>query len=98
MKYLSIKQALADVAEFVTYIQSKYSFPYKLIVFGGSYPASLAIWARMQYPNLIHCAMVSSPTLNVQVENHGMYYWWCLVITNNKRLHFNFTVKKNFKK
>lgn len=48
--------------------------PYNLIAFGASYAGTLAIWARMHYPYLIHGAIVSSPLTRFEIENHGKFY------------------------
>ncbi|XP_036215070.2 putative serine protease F56F10.1 isoform X2 [Bactrocera oleae] len=70
LKFLSSKQALADVAHFIRSMNQKYSFSskQKWIVFGGSYPGSLAAWARQKYPHLIYGAISSSAPLLAKVD------------------------------
>lgn len=70
LAYLSSEQALADLANFVTAmkIQYKLSDTQKWIAFGGSYPGSLAAWAREKYPNLIYGAISSSGPLLAKVD------------------------------
>lgn len=58
LRFLSTEQALADVAHFVTHITSEDVTPgasnSSVIVIGGHYSASLAVWFRQKYPvNLI---------------------------------------------
>ncbi|XP_054735539.1 putative serine protease K12H4.7 [Anastrepha obliqua] len=70
LKFLSSKQALADVANFIQSMNSKYQFntKQKWIAFGGSYPGALAAWAREKYPHLIHGAISSSAPLLAKVD------------------------------
>lgn len=47
MRYLSSKQALADVVEFLAFVKKEYKLEdSKVIVVGGSYSGNLAGWAR----------------------------------------------------
>ncbi|KAF5283542.1 hypothetical protein FQA39_LY17322 [Lamprigera yunnana] len=63
--YLSSQQALADLANFVVVTNKRYNLSSKVkwIVFGGSYPGSLAAWMRLKYPHLIDGAMSASGPL-----------------------------------
>lgn len=72
--YLSSDQALADLAEFIANIKTKYSIPStaKWIAFGGSYPGTLAAWLRMKYPHLIHAAVSSSGPLLAKIDFKGV--------------------------
>lgn len=67
LKYLSIEQALADLAN---YIQTdvighpRAAENVRIAVVGGSYPGSLSSWFRLKYPHLAHASWASSaPTL-----------------------------------
>ena len=73
LKFLSSKQALADVAHFIRSMNQKYSFSskQKWIVFGGSYPGALAAWSRQKYPHLIYGAISSSAPLLAKVDFVG---------------------------
>ncbi len=48
LKYLSSRQAQADLNLFRTFIAEKYAIPEqaKWVTFGGSYPGMMAAWAR----------------------------------------------------
>lgn len=63
LKYLSSEQALADLANFIETFGRNHPVDTKWVVFGGSYPGSLAAWARARYPHLIHAAMSASGPL-----------------------------------
>lgn len=70
LRYLSSEQALADLAYFIDGMNQKYKLTSnnKWIVFGGSYPGSLAAWARLKYPHLIHAAVSSSGPVLAQLN------------------------------
>jgi predicted alpha/beta superfamily hydrolase len=73
LKYLTSEQALADLAYFIEGMNADYSLTSKnkWIVFGGSYPGSLAAWARFKYPHLIHGAMSASGPLLAKKDFKG---------------------------
>ncbi|XP_043285971.1 putative serine protease K12H4.7 [Venturia canescens] len=83
--FLSSEQALADLAHFIETARVKYQIPAatKWIVFGGSYPGSLAAWARLKYPHLIHGAMSASGPLLAQIDFQQYY----VVVENSLRGH-----------
>ncbi len=61
MVYLSSEQALADLANFVTEMNTAHNLTgTKWITFGGSYPGSLSAWFRLKYPHLVHGAVSTS--------------------------------------
>jgi thymus-specific serine protease len=70
LKYLSSKQALADLALFHAYATSQYKLAAdaKWISWGGSYPGMLAAWVRLKFPHLIHAAVSSSAPVRAKVE------------------------------
>lgn len=71
--YLSSEQALADLAEFIVNIQTKYKIPStaKWVSIGGSYAGSLSAWLRMKYPHIVHAAISTSSPLLAQVNFKG---------------------------
>lgn len=73
LQYLTSQQALADLATFISAMNDKYklSSDTKWIVFGGSYPGSLAAWMRAKYPFLVHGAMSASGPLLAEVDFGG---------------------------
>lgn len=75
LQYLSSYQALADLAYFINAMNNKYKFnkDVKWVVFGGSYPGSLAAWMRLKYPHLVHAAVSSSGPLVAKVNFMGKY-------------------------
>lgn len=73
--YLNSEQALADIAYFIENQKniSKSLNNVKWIVFGGSYPGSLAAWMRVKYPHLVHGAISSSGPLLAQIDFQQYY-------------------------
>lgn len=64
LKYLSSRQALADIATLLETIkaspQFKNSRESKVVAIGGSYPGNLAAWLKLLYPEMIDAAIASS--------------------------------------
>ena len=60
LKFLSVDQALADLAYFISEIKQDASLRNaQVIVFGGSYAGNLAAWMRLKYPHLVQVLMTS---------------------------------------
>jgi len=69
LTYLSSQQALSDLSMFISAMNDKHSLHNrKWIVFGGSYPGSLALWAKLKFPHLITGAVSASAPLNAQLD------------------------------
>ncbi|CAF4627596.1 unnamed protein product [Rotaria sp. Silwood2] len=70
LRYLTSEQALADLATFREYFNSKYqiSEQTKWISFGGSYPGSLSAWFRLKYPHLVHGAISASSPMTALTD------------------------------
>ena len=79
--YLSSKQALADLAHFISTKnaelfstktqQTSENLSYnsiKWITFGGSYPGMLAAWARLKYPHLVFASVSNSSPVQAQLD------------------------------
>lgn len=62
LRWLSSRQALADIATLHAHMTSELKLPpsTRWVTFGGSYPGMLASWARLLYPKLIHASISSS--------------------------------------
>lgn len=73
LQYLTSRQALADLGAFVLAMKEEYNLAptQKWIAFGGSYPGSLAAWAREKYPDLIHGAISTSGPLLAKLDFTG---------------------------
>jgi len=70
--YLSSEQALEDLSNFISSMKEKYNLQNrKWIVFGGSYPGSLALWSRLKYPHLIDGAVSASAPLTAMLDFSG---------------------------
>jgi hypothetical protein len=72
--YLTTQQALADIEVFIKNKTEGQLSNAKWVVFGGSYPGSLAAWSRMKFPHLVHAAVSSSSIIKTKIDNKGKYY------------------------
>ncbi|CAG2056388.1 unnamed protein product [Timema podura] len=70
LRYLTVEQTLADLAYFIVNIlEGKLGLGgSRVIVFGRSYSANLAAWARLKYPHLVHGAVASSAPVWAKTE------------------------------
>ncbi|XP_064418430.1 thymus-specific serine protease [Latimeria chalumnae] len=69
LRFLSSKQALADLAHFRTVMADKMGLTRnKWVAFGGSYPGSLAAWFRLKYPHLIYASVATSAPMYAVVN------------------------------
>ncbi|CAG9821606.1 unnamed protein product [Phaedon cochleariae] len=85
LEFLNSHQALADLAFFIEAMNVKHELSpdIKWIVFGGSYPGSLAAWLRQKYPHLVHGAVSTSGPLLAKL-NFDEYY---RVVADDLRLY-----------
>lgn len=69
LAYLSSEQALADLAYFRHNMSDTMDlWDNKWIVFGGSYPGSLAAWFRLKYPHLADGAVATSGPVYAKIN------------------------------
>ncbi|GLD52867.1 thymus-specific serine protease [Lates japonicus] len=69
LRFLSSRQALADLAHFRTVIaETRGLTNRKWVAFGGSYPGSLAAWFRLKYPHLVHASVATSAPVHATVN------------------------------
>lgn len=70
LKYLHVKQALADVAHFIQY--KRETVPAlansKVIMSGGSYSATMVVWFKKLYPELLNGGWASSAPILAKVN------------------------------
>jgi hypothetical protein len=72
--YLSSRQALADVANFIKGMTTFYATQYglsnttKFVTFGGSYSGALSGWFRLKYPHTVVGAVATSAPVLAQVD------------------------------
>lgn len=72
LRFLSSRQALADLAHFRTMIaEARGLTNRKWVAFGGSYPGSLAAWFRLKYPHLVHASVATSAPVYATVNFPG---------------------------
>lgn len=75
LKFLTIEQALADLAYFIDEMQAVYCSPSSLCsvaVVGGSYPGSLSSWFRLLYPHMAIASWASSAPILIKA-NYSEY-------------------------
>ncbi|XP_029373345.1 thymus-specific serine protease [Echeneis naucrates] len=69
LRFLSSRQALADLAHFRTVTAAARGLTNrKWVAFGGSYPGSLAAWFRLKYPHLVHASVSTSAPVHATVN------------------------------
>ncbi len=74
LRYLKTEFALADLASFEVFAQSKLGLKGKWIAIGGSYSGSLSAYYRLKYPHLVVGALASSGPVQAR-ENFEAYDW-----------------------
>lgn len=73
MQYLSVDQALADLARFIETRKRREGFENStVVVFGGSYAGSVATWLRLKYPHLVQGALASSAPIFAKADFYGI--------------------------
>lgn len=74
LRFLSSRQALADLAHFRTVTAATRGLTNsKWVAFGGSYPGSLAAWFRLKYPHLVHASVATSAPVHATVNFPGKH-------------------------
>ncbi|XP_068153452.1 putative serine protease K12H4.7 [Drosophila tropicalis] len=70
LQYLHVKQALADVAHFIETYKSENSqlTNSKVLLAGGSYSATMVVWFKRLYPDLVEGGWASSAPLLAKVD------------------------------
>ncbi|XP_011184933.1 putative serine protease K12H4.7 [Zeugodacus cucurbitae] len=70
LEYLHVKQALADLAHFIKYQRENYPglANSKVIMAGGSYSATMVVWFKHLYPELLTGGFASSAPLLAKVD------------------------------
>ncbi|VDM41706.1 unnamed protein product [Toxocara canis] len=83
MRFLSSKQALADLAQFIMTMNKQFYANPRWITFGGSYPGMLSAWFRQFYPELSVGALASSAPIEAKVD----FYDYLIVVENSLRTY-----------
>lgn len=70
LKYLTVEQALADLAHFIDVQKGTVSGAHNsgVILVGASYAASMVTWFRQRYPHKVSGVWASSAPLNAKVD------------------------------
>ena len=76
LRYLTVEQALEDLAHFIHWVKTNSTLGIgenrKWMTYGGSYPGALSAWFRYKYPHLTAGAVASSAVINV-ITDFGDY-------------------------
>ncbi|CAH0727539.1 unnamed protein product, partial [Brenthis ino] len=73
-KFLTVKQALADLEYLLKHIKEQPDFSYsKIVVIGCSYSGNLAAWMRLLYPDLVDAAIAGSAPVLAKKDFHEYY-------------------------
>nr|XP_031840442.1 putative serine protease K12H4.7 [Nomia melanderi] len=84
LQYLSVDQALADLAYFIETKKKEEGLEDSaVIVFGGSYAGNMAAWSRLKYPHLIQGALASSAPVFAKAD----FYEYYEVVAESLRRH-----------
>lgn len=80
LKFLSAEQALADAANFISFIiTSNKAEGMPVVTFGGSYAGMLSGWMRQKYPQLIDFSVASSGPVHAEVD----FYQYLAVVADS---------------
>ncbi|GMT23187.1 hypothetical protein PFISCL1PPCAC_14484, partial [Pristionchus fissidentatus] len=70
-KYLSSRQAIEDIAEFIRQKNAEKGGNQKWIVVGGSYAGAMSSWIRLKHPELVAGSLASSGPVLAQLDFFG---------------------------
>ncbi|XP_026831835.1 putative serine protease K12H4.7 [Drosophila erecta] len=75
LKYLSVPQAMADVAQLIRFLKANSTFfgQSKVFLVGGSYSGLMVPWFAKVYPNLIDLGWASSAPFQFKIELKSFY-------------------------
>lgn len=69
LEFLSVHQALADLANLIVHIKSSDEYKdSKVILVGASYSATMVVWFRLKYPHLVNGGWASSAPLVAKIN------------------------------
>lgn len=74
LKYQSVEQALADVVNVINVLKTEDKYKdSKVVIAGCSYSATMAVWLKLLYPDVIVGSWASSAPLEAKVDFKGEY-------------------------
>lgn len=72
LRFLNVDQALADLAYFIFELKKQERFAgSKIVLYGGSYAANMALWFKQRYPHLVEGVVASSGPIKGKVDFAG---------------------------
>lgn len=97
LRYLTSRQALADLAVFITEVNDKIVKDFggeqrQVLVIGGSYPGALSAWFREKYPHIATASWASSAVVNA-IEDFDLFDYQVYNSTTRSNLYCTGTVQ-----
>jgi len=87
LRYLTVEQALEDIAYFISWFKDNYTFkiyePQPWITIGGSYTGAVSAWFRNRYPHLTVGAWASSANAKAILDFSDVDYEVYLAVTRS---------------
>ena len=87
MIYLTVEQALEDLANFMQWFKVNYKYRISdnqpWVTVGGSYPGALSAWFRYKYPHLTAGAWASSAVVNAILDFSDFEYQIYLAVSKS---------------
>ncbi|XP_063824200.1 putative serine protease K12H4.7 [Ostrinia nubilalis] len=72
LRFLNVDQALADLAYFIRDLKTQPRFAEsKIVMYGGSYAANMALWFKQRYPHLAVGVVASSGPIKAEIDFTG---------------------------
>lgn len=73
LQYLTVEQALRDLALLINSIRSDMGIQKRVILWGHGYGATLAVYARKTFPHLVHGVWASSAYFISHAMDTGLF-------------------------
>ena len=77
LRFLTVQQALADAADFMSAMKKAYPTAGRVIIMGGSYCGVLSAYARIRYPTIFDASVAHSAPVRAELD---FYQVWCFCI------------------
>ena len=92
LKYLTVQQALADIAYFIDSMNEELEVSHKWVIIGGSYPGAMSAWFKSKYDTHVAASWSSSGVIHA-IEEYRGYDFTVMDATRNSSLLCTFNIK-----